>query len=114
MNFEPGTLAAQVRREVAVKFSMAGSGNRSVNTPAPTAASVPQSSGIDVNTLEGCLSLVAHDRDVLLVDFAHYEGIPATVIIAAASTAQKLLVWVVGQHCSAARSDVLTHVTISR
>lgn len=112
VDFTRATLASQVRRELASSSATYG---RDV-TQAPIAGTVGsggQVGGVSVVTLEGCISLVAAGRDVLLVDVARYQGQPATVIVAAKSpSARTLYVFVVSRACSASDSDVISSVTI--
>jgi hypothetical protein len=112
-DFEPSTLAAQVRREIANVRPQAAAGNGST-APAPTHGPATHIEGLDLAVLGACVSHVAAGRQVLLIDVARYEGTPATVIVTAASAATRLSVTVVGAACSAGRSDVLYRVTISR
>lgn len=64
--------------------------------------------------LAGCLDRLAPDRAILLVDLAKYNGKPATVIVAAATSSLSAEVWVVGNSCSASRGDVLDHRKLTR
>jgi hypothetical protein len=114
INFAPATLARQVRRDVA------SGGTASLGTKVAHGTAVPSATtsrrmiaGVSVLALEGCVSLVASGRDVVLVDVARYEGDPATVIVTKqAHAAQTLFVTIVGLACSASHSDVITSVTI--
>ena len=49
---------------------------------------------------------------VLLVDVANYQGSPAAVIVTEPAPRGPEQVSVVGTGCSAARSDVLTRITL--
>ena len=59
------------------------------------------------------MQLVTGGARLLLVDVAHYQGRPATVIIEAPSGGQPGHVWVVGPGCSAGRSDLITQVPLA-
>jgi hypothetical protein len=127
-NFARATLAAQVRADIssvgitslhhAAASSTPATGSPEPATPAPTAPTQPvpsgeQFDGVSVLTLEGCISLVAAGREVLLVDLARYQGEPATVIVTAESPAARtFLVAVVGRTCSASHSDIITSATV--
>jgi hypothetical protein len=59
--------------------------------------------------MAGCVNRIDAGNLVLLVDVAHYEGAPATVIVTEAAATGPMRIWVVGTGCSASRSDVLAH-----
>ena len=49
---------------------------------------------------------------MLLVDVARYRGAPATVIVTRPAAGGPEQIWVVGDGCSASRSDLLHHATL--
>jgi len=115
INFEPATLGRQVRSDIVSRDMRTQASLPIHSTAAPAATSAPrkQFAGLSVLTLEGCVSLVAAGREVVLVDVARYEGDPATVIVTEKSPAGRtLFVSVVGLACSALHSDVITSVTV--
>jgi hypothetical protein len=57
--------------------------------------------------------LVTGGARLLLVDLAHYQGRPATVIIEAPSGSQPGQVWVVVSGCSASRHDLIAHARLA-
>jgi hypothetical protein len=61
---------------------------------------------------DGCVQRVTSSVKPALVDAARYQGHPATVIALAHKGNQVAQAWVVGPHCSARVSDVLTHVSL--
>jgi len=61
---------------------------------------------------DGCVQRVTSSVKPALVDAARYQGHPATVIALAHKGNQVAQAWVVGPRCSAATSDVLTHVAL--
>jgi hypothetical protein len=67
---------------------------------------------LSLAALQGCVSRIAAGSLVLLVDVAHYQGAPATVIVTQAAAGSPKQVSVVGSGCSATRSDLLAHVTL--
>jgi hypothetical protein len=64
---------------------------------------------IPVSMMAGCVNRIDAGDLVLLVDVAHYEGAPATVIVTEATRVGPMRIWVVGADCSASRSDMLAH-----
>jgi hypothetical protein len=61
---------------------------------------------------DGCVQRITSSVKPALVDAARYQGHPATVIALAHKGNQVAQAWVVGPQCSAAASDVLTHVSL--
>ena len=116
-NYAPTTLGAQVGQELKRNPPSAtgrGGSNslHSKSSSAPATGFAPTVGSVPVSRLQGCVSRLAFGRQVLLVDVAKYQGMPATVIVTKASAAGPEQVWVVGTDCSRARSDVLTQVTL--
>jgi len=119
VDFERATLGSQVRRQVAStspKFNSGISplpaGPDSSASPASTGTSAVLS-GVNVPELEACVTLVAAGRDVLLVEVAHYQGDPATIIVRVQSPAAKTLdIVVVGRACSGTNAAVITEVMV--
>lgn len=115
VNFTKTRLASQVRREVASHPSF---GPASPVSPAPTHAGLSGGGGsallggIKIGRLNGCLSLVAAGRQVILTEVAHYLGKPATIIVLKSLTARILDVAVVGVACSASAPDYIVRTTV--
>jgi hypothetical protein len=78
---------------------------------APSAARAATFGTIPVSMMTGCVNRIDAGSLVLLVDVAHYAGVPATVIVTEAAAIGPMRIWVVGTGCSASRSDVLAHAT---
>ena len=74
-------------------------------------SAAPAPAGPD-SQLSGCLSALAPDRIILLVDVAKYDGKAATIVVAAAMALSPAEVWVVGSLCSATNPDVLTRAAL--
>jgi anti-sigma factor RsiW len=66
------------------------------------------------DTLVTCVARVGGGKVPLLVDSATYEGRAATVIALPAADTAHADVWVVGDKCSAADPDVITHRQVAR
>lgn len=63
--------------------------------------------------LSGCVDRIAAGKAVLLVEFAKFEGKPATIVITAAAQRGSGEVWVVGPTCSASNTEVLDHLKVA-
>jgi hypothetical protein len=70
--------------------------------------------GIPVDVLEGCVTRIAADHTVLLVDIARYLGGPATLIVVGDPGSAADHLWVVGPACSGSNSDVLAQRDLPR
>jgi hypothetical protein len=57
--------------------------------------------------LSKCVSNVAAGRDVLLVDIAHYQHKPATIIVVGTAPSGPGTIYAVGASCSASDKDIL-------
>ena len=68
---------------------------------------------IPLSLLQGCVNRINAQELVVLVDVARYRGTPATVIVTEVTVIGPEQIWVVGTGCSASRSDVLTHATMT-
>lgn len=117
-DYAPATLGAQVGQELRQNppggTSRGGSNSlHSSTSSAPVAGSAVTAGNVPVRMLQGCLTRVATGQQVLLVDVARYQGRHATVIVTGASARGPKQVWVVGTGCSAARSDLFTHVSLA-
>ncbi len=113
-NFVPTELGSQVSRELARSQTFRTAGPNVVHSSASGSASQSGTLGnISVSSLQDCVNRLAAGHQVLLVDVAHYRGALATVIVTRTSPVSPEQVWVVGAGCSAARSDVLTRVTLA-
>jgi hypothetical protein len=100
-NYLPGQLKSQVRA-VLNRFSTAGS-----NPKAATGHTAAAGAG-----LTSCLARVVGNQRPRLIDRAHYNGRPATVIVVPTAKAATLRVLVVGTLCSTAASDLLASTTM--
>src|SRR5208282_1014913 len=60
--------------------------------------------------MRGCVQNVADNASPIRVVSAHYEGRPATIIVA--RTGQDDTAWVAGPGCSATTRDVLDTITV--
>lgn len=115
-NFTRTGLAGQVRREVASHpaFGLTTPAYGKVN-PSPGANGSQQPvavGGISVGRLDGCLTLVAGGRQVVLTEVARYIGKPATIIVLKSQTANMLDVAIVGVACSARAADYIVRTMI--
>ncbi len=102
---------------VSAPVASASAGAGQLSTGAPNSANAANSQ----SQLAGCLSrLVPAGQVVLLVERARYEDAKATIIVAVPAWArdtnppQDAQVWAVGEACSAANGDVLSHVRVAR
>lgn len=112
VNFTPGSLAAQVRRQVASSSPKFATGSPAA---APNAEKITSFGGISIPKLEGCLTRVAAGRKVLLADVARYLGKPATIIVLQSMTAGNVFhVAIVGLACSASNADIITQAEVAR
>lgn len=92
--------------------SAANHASVSAGTAGPGTAGTAGSAGTAAR-LAGCVNLIAQGRTVLLVDLAHYDGTPATIIVTQGSGTSRAEAWVVGDSCSATSSDVLAHISLA-
>jgi hypothetical protein len=83
------------------------------HSPAAAAGRPPTFQGVPVAALTGCINRIAAGERVLFVDVARYQGAPATVIVTQPTAGGPERIWVVGSGCSASRSDLLHHATLS-
>ena len=135
-NFHAATLADQAAAAVTAAKKdgvhaspAAGSNGASAPAASPSAGAGRLSTGASTSPnaansqsqLAGCLSrLVPAGQVVLLVERARYEDAKATIIVAVPTWArdtdppQDAQVWAVGEACSAANGDVLSHVRVAR
>ena len=118
-DFTTGDLGRQVAAQLARYGRGAAMAGPNAKTPAATRAPAapagrPATFGhMAVSDLAGCVNRIAAGDLVLLVDVARYRGEPATVIVTKPSAAGPEQIWVVGAGCSASRSDLLHHATLS-
>lgn len=110
VDYTKADLPAGIRQEVANMAQLAGP---PTTMPAPSAAAEPRRpiSRTKVGQLESCLSTVAGDRLVLLVEVAHYLGLPTTIIVFR-PVGNAFDVIVVGQTCGPASQDIITTLTV--
>jgi hypothetical protein len=120
-DFAAGQLTQQVSAQLAQDRNAAlNQGGLRAGAPISTVpvqparpSNTPQSfRNLSLTALQGCVSRISAGSLVLLVDVAHYQGAPATVIVTRASAGSPELVWVVGSGCSGTRSDLLARVTL--
>jgi hypothetical protein len=111
-DFTPANLRSQVGSDLARYGAVEASPNV-VRRPASSARQTATVGGIPVSTLQDCVNRIAAGQQVLLVEVAHYQGSPATVIVTGTSSAGPDEVWVVGAGCSGTSPEVLTHVPLA-
>lgn len=87
VNFQPATLRKQLQAQPAA---------------GPTHVASPQ--------VRGCVQKVAGGAPLVRVESAHFEGRPATIIVARTSRGEQ--VWVTGPGCSATHRDVVYAATL--
>jgi hypothetical protein len=110
VNYTKADLAAGVRHEVANVAQLA---SPSASMPTSNAVAAPRHAlnRTTVGRLESCLSMVATDRVVLLVEVARYLGLPATIIVLR-PVGDAFEVIVVGEACGPAGQDILATATV--
>ena len=113
-NFQPASLTARVRDEIAqVRGAASSAGGRALarGTAGSTYTAGPRAPGAfgseQMTALAACVARIAAGRDVKLVDVARYSGAPATVIVIAPAGSVSEQIVVVGPDCSASDSDIL-------
>ena len=106
-DYQPGQLKVQVSATLARfgKNAMAGA------SPGPSGAS--RASGAVPPRL-ACVSHVPGGTSPILVDQAHYQGRPATVIVVPGATSRTLRALVIAGDCTATTSHVLAIATLPR
>ena len=118
-DYTPGNLSSQVAAQLGRHgrgATLAGPNAMTPSDRGPAAAPgrlAATFGNLAVSDLAGCVNRIAAGELVLLVDVARYQGRPATVIVTKAPAAGPEQIWVVGTGCSASRSDVLKHATLS-
>lgn len=104
-HFRPDQLQGQAEAALhtarATKISAA---QGDVNSPLPMAAGAAPSS---IGQLTKCVSHVAGNRAVLLVDLAYYQGKHATIIVVGTAPYGPGTIYAVGGGCSASDKDIL-------
>jgi hypothetical protein len=116
--------AASLRHQVAAELASHRAPAVNALTPGGPMSSAPSEragpntrmgsfGNLSLAVLQGCVSRIAAGSLVLLVDVAHYQGAPATVIVTQAAPGSPKQVSVVGAGCSATRSDLLAHATLA-
>lgn len=110
VDYTKSDLAVGIRHEMANVAQLVGP---SASMPAASAAAEPRHAlnHITVGRLESCLSMVATDHVVLLVEVARYLGLPATIIVLR-PVGDTFEVIVVGEACGPAGQDILATVTV--
>jgi len=112
-DYGPGTLRSQVGSQLTQSSAAANAepDHGPLQTGSPAAQ--PGTFGaFSTTALQGCVNRIAAGHQVLLVDVARYLSAPAAVIVTQPSPRGPDQAWVVGTGCSAARSDVLTHLAL--
>jgi hypothetical protein len=120
-NFTSHNLAGKVRALAAPSLKVS-------STPLPTTVptTVPSASGgskptyyderiggFKISQLGGCLSRIAIGQQVVLAVLAHYQHVPAAIVVLRPTGDSALLnVIVAGFACSASDSDIITQTTI--
>ena len=117
-DYTPGNLSGQVAAQLARHGRNAALAGPDVTSPGPVqgpaaAGGSATFQGVPVPVLAGCVNRIAVCERVLLVDVARYQGAPATVIVTQPAAGGPEQIWVVGTGCSASRSDLLHHATLS-
>jgi hypothetical protein len=110
-NFTAKSLPRMVRKQVA-SVTRLGAG-----VPAPgyqgAASQKSRIGGVSISALQGCLSVMARGRRVLLVDVARFLGRPATIVVLKSLTAANVFdIGIVGAGCSASNLDIIRMLTI--
>jgi hypothetical protein len=122
IDFEPTTLGARIRQQVAHLPASyyrlpapEATGSHSTMGPAasPSAASGLVVTGLSLARLAACVTLVAAGHEVRLIDIALYRSAPAEIIVTAVSpVATTLSVIVVGRACSGTKADIIAEFTV--
>jgi hypothetical protein len=104
----PGLLRRRIASVAGIEPGAAPSGKQS---PAPH--SLSRIGGVSISSLQGCLSVMARGRRVLVVDIARFLGRPATIVVLKSLTAPDVLdVGIVGPGCSESNLDIIRMLTI--
>ena len=74
---------------------------------------VPAATSGATSQLQSCVYAVTGGLSPLLVDKAHYQGQPATIIVAPPTASRAGQVWVTGPACSATTPDLITHTQLT-
>jgi hypothetical protein len=120
-DFMPSTLATQAAAALqAARVQGVHSGppvphqhGLSSDSSGTAARSFANPAGLSGPTLAGCIGRFAPGHAVQLVEDAKFDGKPATIIITTAPSGKSAEVWVVGESCSASRSDLLDHLKVA-
>jgi hypothetical protein len=108
----PGTLAREVGR--LVLGGRTGAQQSTLASPRPSAdrraaSGIP---GFAPAALEGCVTRVADNGRVRLVQTGRYQGQQAAIIAVSPPGGGPIRIWVVGTGCSATSSDVITQMAL--
>jgi hypothetical protein len=102
IDYRNASLGTQIKTElnkvVALRPATSSSGARALHTPTPQQYA--------------CVSDVTGGTAPALVDSAHFQGRPATIIALSHAGNQVSQAWVVGPSCSASDTDILEHVNL--
>jgi hypothetical protein len=120
-DFEPSTLAAQaVAALEAAQLQGVHPGptfhSELQSKPATSSSGLRNFASNHIVGLQlgGCIDrFLGPGRVVQLVENARFRNKPATIIITTAGTGRAAEVWVVGESCSAGRSDLLDHLKVA-
>jgi hypothetical protein len=104
-DYQPGTLASQVASVLASSPDM--------RRLAPADATPSSASSRTEDQLRACVTQITGGVPPRLVDQAHYQGQPATIIVQAAAGGRPQQVWVVGPACSAGHPDLIAHTELT-
>ena len=106
-DYRPGQLKAQV------SAALARFGGNAIVGPSPGPSGAGRASGA-VPRMPACVSHVPGGTRAILVDQAHYQGRPATVIVVPGATSGTLRALVIAGDCTATTSHVLAIATVPR
>ena len=123
-NFEPSTVVQQVTAAIdAAKVEGVHAGPpvaaNQFNSPAAATSSsglrnMTSSHALSGTRLAGCVGrYVTPGSTVQLVEDARFKSGPATIIVTTAPASRVADVWIVGELCSATRSDLKDHVKVA-
>ncbi len=111
LSYTKADLAGEVRQQISSPFTVPGSdssGSFSTHAAQPSSAL----EAVSAQRLAGCFTKVAAGREILRAEVAHYQGLPATIVILR-PVGTIFDVMVVGAACSATNADVITRLSLS-
>jgi hypothetical protein len=110
-NLTMRSLPRMVRKQVASVTKLASG----AAAPGNQRAASPKAriGGVSMSALQGCLSMMARGRTVMLVSVARFLGRPATIVVLKSLTAANVFdVGIVGAGCSASNLDIIRMLSI--